>query len=248
MKHLLPSIVVGMVFMLGTTARGGEIVESKGSFVSLGKTIGIERFEPKEPGKYPAVVILHGAGGMDVGGPEFRQSGRELARRGYVARIVHYFDQTGTTTADAATIARSFSAWMVTIGDAITDLSEAPNVDPGRVGLLGFSLGSYLSLSTAGRDRRVAAVVEYFGGLPDLFARDLQRFPPTLILHGDADKVVPVVEAHKLEKLLAEKKFPFEVRIYPGQGHRITGEDGVDAYRRALAFLDKYLKAPPAPG
>jgi len=245
MRHLVPSIVVGMVFMLGTTAPGGEVVESKGSFESLGKTIGIERFEPEAPGKHPAVVILHGAGGMDVGGPEFREFGRELARRGYVARIVHYFEQTGTHTADAATIARSFSAWMVTIGDAITDLSKAPNVDPNRVGLLGFSLGSYLSLSTAASDRRVSAVVEYFGGLPDLFARDLKRFPPTLILHGDADRIVPVAEAHKLERLLAGKKFSCEVRIYPGQGHRITGDDGVDAYRRSIAFLDKHLKPPP---
>jgi len=234
--------------MLGTTALGGEIVESKGSFPSIGKTIGFERFDPRGPGKHPAVIILHGAGGMDVGGPEFREFGRELARRGYVARIVHYFDQTGTKTADAATIARSFSAWLVTIGDAITDLSGAANVDPSRVGLLGFSLGSYLSLSTAGRDRRVSAVVEYFGGLPEPFAWNLKRFPPTLILHGDADRIVPVAEAHKLERLLAEKKFPFEVRIYPGQGHRFTGDENVDAYRRSIAFLDKHLRAQaPAP-
>jgi dienelactone hydrolase len=224
----------------------GEIVESEGSFMSLDKKIGVERFEPREAGKYPAIVILHGAGGMDIGGREFRAFARELARRGYVAHIVHYFDQSGTRRADTPTIGRSFSSWMVTIGDALTSLSKQENVDPRRIGLLGFSLGSYLSLSVASQDRRVSAVVEYFGGLPELFARNLKRFPPTLILHGDADTVVPVSEARKLEKVFREKDFAYEIRVYPGQGHRFTGEHDADAYQRSLSFFEKHVKNAPA--
>ena len=181
---------------------------------------------------------------MDIGGPEFREFSRELARRGYVAHLVHYFDQTGTVKADASTIARSFSSWMITIGDALTAAAKQDNVDPGRLGLLGFSLGSYLSLSVASHDRRVAAVVEYFGGLPDPFTWNLRRFPPTLILHGDADDVVPVAEARKLEKLLADKRFPFEIKVYPGQGHRFRGEADQDAYQRSLRFFEEHLKKP----
>jgi len=242
MSHTRATIGLGLIMMMMGPAARGEIVESRGSFESLGKAIGVERFRPAAAGRHPAILILHGAGGMDVGGPEFREFGRELARRGYVAEIVHYFDQSGTRQADAATIARSYSSWLVTIGDAITGLAGREDVDPKRIGLLGFSLGSYLSLSIAGRDARVAAVVEYFGGLPDLFARNLKRFPPTLILHGDADPIVPVSEAHKLGRLLGEKHFPHEVRIYPGQGHRFTGKDDVDAYHAALAFFEKHVK------
>ncbi len=243
MRHAA-ACALGLVMMLGTPSRG-EIVESRGSFESQGKTIGVERFEPEGAGRHPAVLILHGAGGMAVGGPEFREFGRELARRGHVAQIVHYFDRTGTRQADAATIARSFSTWMATIGDALTGLGGRDNVDPGRIGLLGFSLGSYLSLSIASHDRRVAAVVEYFGGLPELFTGNLERFPPTLILHGADDPVVPVESARKLEKLLTAKKFLFEIRIYPGQGHRFTGPDEADAYARALGFFEKHLKPKP---
>ncbi len=227
--------------ILGQSA-SGEIVESSGTFVSQGKPIRVEKFEPKESGKHPAILILHGAGGMEIGGPEFREFGRELARRGYVAQLVHYFDQTGTKRADSTAIGRSFSLWMLTIGDALTSVTKQPNVDPDRVGLLGFSLGSYLSLSVASQDRRVSAVVEYFGGLPDLFALNLKRFPPTLILHGDADDIVPVSEARKLERRLREKGFPFEIRVYPGQKHRFTGEDETDAYNRAIGFFEKHVK------
>ncbi len=234
-------MALGLVMLLEAPGRGA-IVESMGSYESMGKTIGVERFEPGEAGRYPAIVILHGAGGMAFGGPEFRAYGRELARRGYVAEIVHYFDQTGVKHADGATIARSFSSWLVTLGDALTDLEKRPNVDARRIGLLGFSLGSYLSLSLAGLDRRVSAVVEYFGGLPEFFSRNLKRFPPTLILHGEDDRVVSVAEARKIEHLFTERKFPFEIRLYPGQGHRFTGADEADAYARALAFLDKHVK------
>ena len=76
---------------------------------------------------------------------------------------------------------------MITIGDALTVLGKQEDVDPDRIGRLGFSLGSYLSLSVASPGRPVSAVVDSFGGLPGLFSWNLQRFPPTLILHGDAD-------------------------------------------------------------
>lgn len=243
MGYTLAAAMV-LLGMIRSTPTDSEIRETKGSFESQGKAISVEKFEPKSAGRHPAILILHGAAGMAIGGPEFREFARELARRGYVAHIVHYFDQTGTVSADDAAIGKLFSAWMLTIGDALTTVSKQDNVDPARLGLLGFSLGSYLSLSVASHDRRVSAVVEYFGGLPDLFAWNLKRFPPTLILHGDADPVVPVSEARKLEKLLGEKKFPFEIRIYPGQGHRFRGDDDKDAYERSLRFFEKHLKKP----
>ena len=102
-------VVVGMIQTQPTDA---EIRETKGSFESQGKTIAVEKFEPKSAGRHPAVLILHGAGGMEIGGPEFRDFARELARRGCVAQVVHYFDQTGTVRADAPAIDRLFSTWI----------------------------------------------------------------------------------------------------------------------------------------
>src|SRR4051812_46949042 len=49
------------------------VVESKGSYETQGKIVTIERFEPKGEGKYPAVLVIHGAGGMTIGGPWFRE-------------------------------------------------------------------------------------------------------------------------------------------------------------------------------
>jgi carboxymethylenebutenolidase len=222
-----------------------EVIESKSSYESQGKTIVVERFEPKAPGAWPAVLVLHGAGGMSIGGPAFRDFARLLARRGYVAHVVHYFDLTGTKLADLPTMKASFPGWLKAVADGVSNVSKQPNVDPKRVGLLGFSLGAYVSLSVAMFDHRIGAVVEYFGGLPEVLVKDVKSLPPTLILHGDADRVVPVSEARALEKLFKEKDLPHEVRIYAGQGHGFTGDDASDATRRALAFFEQHVKQAP---
>ena len=218
----------------------------KGSFESQGKTIAIERYEPKAPGRYPAVLVVHGAGGMTIGGPWFRESARMLARRGYVAHVVHYFDLTGTRVADLPAMRKHFPAWMKVLADGVANASRQPNVDPKRVGLLGFSLGSYLSLSLSVYDPRVLAVVEYFGGLPDELLMDVKSLPPVLILHGEVDPVVPVAQAKALETLCKDKKIPYEICLYPGQGHGFLGEPGRDASRRTLAFFDTHVKNAPA--
>ena len=75
----------------------------------IGKAITVDRFEPKLPGRYPAVLVIHGAGGTTIGGPWFRESARMLARRGYVAHVVHYFDLTGTRVADMPTMRANIS-------------------------------------------------------------------------------------------------------------------------------------------
>ncbi len=235
------ALAASLMGVLMIPTPGHEIDESRGSFESRGKVIGLERYEPKRPGRHPSVLILHGSGGLEAGGDDYRVLARDLAGRGYVAQVVHYFEQTGTVQADLATIGRSFSSWMLTVGDAIGAVGRQENVDPGRIGLLGFSLGSYLALSVAGHDLRVAAVVEYFGSLPDVFTWNLKRFPPTLILHGEDDPVVTVESARKLERLFQARKFPYEIRIYPGQGHRFQGPAERDSVRLSLEFLAKHL-------
>jgi carboxymethylenebutenolidase len=249
--RFLISAVAVAITLAGTTrlAAGAdaEIVATTTSYESQGKTIAVERFEPRAPGKYPAVLVIHGSGGTLIGGPLFRESARGLARRGYVAHVVHYFDVTGTQVADRPTIEKHFAAWMQAIADGVSHARRQSNVDPGRIGLLGFSLGSYLSLSLAMFDARVSAVVEYFGGLPEPLVKDLKSLPPTLILHGDLDRIVPLSEAKTLESLCKTKNIPHEACIYAGQGHGFVGDAARDASRRAIAFFETHVKPSVSP-
>lgn len=222
-----------------------SVIESKATFESRGKTIAVECFEPSAPGKHPVAVVLHGSAGLTVGALMFRDQARDLAAHGYLVVLPHYFDRTGTTLADMPTMVENFPTWMQTVADASSYALDLPSAEPDHVALVGFSLGGYLALSTSTFDPRVIAVVDYFGGLPDLLAPRADRLPPTLILHGDADPIVPVSEAAELETLLETNQIPFEKHIYPKAGHGFFGPSSLDATNRTRAFLDRHLK--PAP-
>ena len=103
-------------------------------------------------------------------------------------------------------------------------------------------LGAFIGLSVAAHDPRVRAVVDFFGGLPDEIAASSTRLAPTLILHGDADAIVPVSEAHKLRAALEARAVPHEIRIYPGEGHIFSPLAAIDAAGRTMTFLSRHLK------
>jgi len=216
--------------------------QSELTFQSGGKSIRLDAYLPERPSlKYPAVVALHGAGG-NVAGME-RYAGA-LAAQGFAVYVLHYFDRTGTESADKAAILRNFPVWMKTLWDAISFVEMQPHVDRERIALLGFSLGAYLSLANSAIDPRVKVVVEFFGGMPKEMNLFMRRLCPVLILHGENDATVPVAEAYNLQTLLEKKKVPYEMKIYPGAGHGFDApEIWQDAGKRSLQFLQKHLSA-----
>jgi carboxymethylenebutenolidase len=209
------------------------------TFASGGQPIRMDGYTPGDHGqRFPAVIALYGSGGGFSG---MSEPAGLLASQGFAVYVLHYFDRTGTTFADKQTIFRHFPIWVKTLWDAISQVEREPTIDPQRIGLLGFSLGAYLSLSDAAIDKRVQAVVEFFGGLPKEMKLFMRRLCPVLILHGEADPTVPVEEAYHLQKVLEKKGIPYEMKIYPGAGHGFSGDVWHDAGMRTLSFLKKYL-------
>ena len=88
----------------------------------------------------------------------------------------------------------------------------------------------------------MVAVAELFGGFPKEIEPNAATLPPVLILHGEADTVVPVSEAHRMESICKRHNIPYEIKIYRGQGHGFTGLAQMDAMRRIVNFLRKNLQ------
>jgi carboxymethylenebutenolidase len=217
---------------------GTDVRSAHASFESGGRSVTVREFLPAAPGKYPAVLALHGSGGIREGWSD--QPSRLMAGQGYSVFLVHYFERTGTTWADRETTHRHFPDWMRAIGDAITFAMQHESVEPDRVALLGFSLGAYLALAVASVDPRVKVVVDFFGGLPEEL-HGFTRMTPVLILHGEEDRVVPVSEATRLQQLLERAGTPYEIKLYPGAGHIFNGMQFLDAGQRTVQFLKKHL-------
>jgi dienelactone hydrolase len=213
------------------------------SFISGGIPIRIDQQEPVGNGRHPAILLLHGSGGNT--GFWFQRIAPQLGRLNLGLYAVHYFDRTGTIRADRETILDGyhFPTWIQTISDALAYIRTRPSVAPERVALLGISLGAFLSIALATQPAaRIRAVVEVSGGIPEPAVHDLSSgFPPTLILHGDADTVVPVSMAHQLDTLLTEGGVPHQTVILRGQGHWFDAAAQLQILMATAGFLARNL-------
>jgi carboxymethylenebutenolidase len=207
------------------------------TFLSCGKTIPVEVFTPAAAGRHAALVVLHGSGGYR----DFSKLAQNIASHGYAVLAPQYFESTGTAWASGSEIAQHALTWAAVVQDAVSFAAQQSFVDPDRIALIGFSLGAYLAIGVAAQNERIKAVVEFFGGLPGPLAAFIQRLPPTLILHGEADAVVPLREGRRLEQLCRARNICVETETYPGVGHHFPPAIMERAMQRALSFLDQHL-------
>jgi phospholipase/carboxylesterase len=107
-----------------------------------------------------------------------------------------------------------------------------------RLALVGFSQGTMLALHVAPRrERQLAGVVGYSGMLIDVDAPDLRTRPPVLLVHGDADAMVPIAAFHQAEAALRGLGFNLSTHVSRGLGHSID----MDGLRLGGAFLSRVL-------
>jgi phospholipase/carboxylesterase len=95
---------------------------------------------------------------------------------------------------------------------------------PDAYALMGFSQGAMTVLFT-GLRRAVAprAILAFSGALlaPDSLAAEITHRPPVLIVHGEADDIVPASRSHDAEAALRALGVPVEATYVPRLGHGI---------------------------
>jgi carboxymethylenebutenolidase len=230
-------------------ADGTRVAHGVEQYRSGDRTIAVDHYSTRAPGRRPAVILIHGSGGLwFFGRRTMARYATSLAARGFETFVVHYFDATGSLYATGGSERRNFARWVTTLSDAVTYASREPAVDSSRIGVMGVSLGAFLAVGVAAEDRRIGAIVGIGGGLEPFLAGRVTRLPPALILHGDHDRVVPISEAYALALYLSSHDLPFELRIYPGEGHQLDSSEA-DALARSTEFLLRATsEAAPQPG
>jgi phospholipase/carboxylesterase len=112
----------------------------------------------------------------------------------------------------------------------------AEGLEPAAMALVGFSQGTMMSLHVAPRRAEpVAAVVGFSGRLlaPERLAPEAVSKPPVLLIHGDADEMVPVTDLPKAAEALSAAGFETYAHVCRGLGHGIDNE----GLSMALQFL-----------
>ena len=106
--------------------------------------------------------------------------------------------------------------------------------------LVGFSQGSMMALHVGPRrPGPIAGIVAYSGLLagPEHLAVEARGRPPILLVHGDADPVIPVMALHAATPVLGAAGFDVEWHVRPGLAHGID-EEGL---RLGAGFLRRVL-------
>ncbi len=213
---------------------------------------------PNKARKLPAVIYLHGSG-----------EGRErfllpavwaAGRRAVGMTLTLPSSSAGAPPAGlspAQSLARDrqiFASDVVAVRRAVDVLRSLPQVDPKRIGLVGWSLGARVAAVTAGAEPRLRAVVLMSGGSLPVSAyvaqtpaalrpqvrRSLIQIDPlrwlarahpgeVMLQDGRKDEVVPRAALMALQKAAPRGSV---VRWYPA-GHELNAK----VYRDQLAFL-----------
>jgi carboxymethylenebutenolidase len=203
---------------------------------------------PHTAGAHPGVILLPGSFGWR---PGYAELARQFAASGFVALALDYYAETGAP-ADSEATRRTWPRWQATVHQAAAYLQQSPAVASRRIALVGFSQGASLAVSAAASTPAVGAVVAFYGGGGagiDSLTQEVKKFPPLLILHGDADTTVPVSSAHRLRDAVIAHGGEVEMHIYSGAKHGFnlpgipaySEEAALDGWRRTAEFLHRRL-------
>ena len=142
------------------------------------------------------------------------------------------------SSAEEAEAGRARSAAAI---DAFLDARLAEEgLAPEALALIGFSQGTMMALQVAPRRAApVAGIVGFSGRLiaPERLAAEAAVTPPVLLVHGDADEMVPFAAMGEAADALAAAGFEVYTHASRGVGHGIA-PDGLSL---ALQFLRRVL-------
>lgn len=139
-----------------------------------------------------------------------------------------------------AVIFAGVSASAPALDRFLDEALAARGLDDSRLALVGFSQGTMMSLHAGlRRARPLAGIIGFSGALtgPDHLAAEIRSRPPVLLIHGEADPVVPFSMMPAAAQTLQANGVPVETLACPGLGHSID-EAGLT---RGGAFLQRVL-------
>ncbi len=218
---------------------------SREHFLSSGVKILVDVYRPAAAGAHPRppVLVLHGAGGMLFDGPEMARVARALAKAGFTAYQVHYFDRTHTWFSRQAVLLKLFPTWRGTVHDAV-EWVRIQQPGSRSVGIFGYSLGAFAAIEEARVNPAVGAVVEQAGGFWHAQPEGPTRhpLPPLLLLHGLEDQRVPFAKYTKpLLAYLQSHHETFTTHFFPSESHQFSEAGNAQVRKEAVAFFRKHL-------
>jgi len=227
----LRRLLAWVLFCFAAAARGQTLPSEFATFMSHGKPVSCAVYSARDA--TATLIFLHGADPSDLA--LGRLQAHFFAEHGFRVLLPDYLSATPTPELTAA----NYRRWAQVVEDIVADLRPRNR----KIALAGQALGASVALVAGSHKMGVDAIAEWSGLLPNEFFSQVQTLPPLLILHGEQDEQVPVVNARQLVRLCELKDFTCEAGIYPDEGHLFSSRAMESANERTLTFFRTYLWA-----
>ena len=205
-----------------------------------GETVNIvgHLFLPSGTQKAPAVVLVHGSGGVYDAVLDFWP--KQLTAAGFAVFTLDMFAPRGVrNTADDQSLV-PFAADVADAFAALRLLATHPRIDAQRIAIMGFSRGGTAALRTgveqiaAGQKlpdglRYAAIVPVYAGGCAGIFRLVVKPGvfgpAPMLFIHGDADDYTPIGPCRDYAERIGKAGTPVQFVVVEGAHHKFDADD-----------------------
>lgn len=217
---------------------------------------------------YPAMVFYFGGGWVNGDRNHFRKHAEYFSKRGLVCFLVDYRTESKNNTSPFESLKDAKSAMRY-----IRQHANAYGIDPDRIIASGGSAGGHLAAATAlieaynddADDLTVSCVpnalvlfnpvidngpggygYERIGSAYKDFSplHNIQKdAPPTIILLGTNDKLVPVETAEYYKVVMEKIHSRCDLKLYEGQGHGFFNTNNPEYYKKTLSEADVFLQS-----
>jgi len=216
---------------------------------------------PAKSGPLPAMVLMHERYGLVQ---HTRDLAARMARDGFACIAPDFFykhpDQAALHRGDVGYEMTDPEAFEY-LNAAVDELAALPQVDPGRIAVMGVCQTGRHPLVLAAQ-RPIAAALVWYGAASQREWQVNARYPvaldeivaridcPVLGIFGEADHLISLADVRRLRDTLDRHGKTYHIKFYPGAPHGWLNDTMPGRYRRAeaeagwalqLAFLKQVL-------
>lgn len=223
-SHRLASILLVAVLISNFAIQGQTTKKLR---TPTGDQVKYEEFG--EPNAAKCLILLHGASALSL--PLYKDQAVYFAGHGFRVLMPHYFDATRSQSPTT----ENYHAWANVVEEFVSECRKQTSTQ--KVFLVGYSLGASVALAAGSEGAGIDAIADWYGSLPDDFFNHMKGMPPLLILHGERDPIIPIINAQQLVRLCGMRDLSCDHHFYTDQGHGFSGKALEDADQRTIAFF-----------
>jgi len=233
MKILFIVLILVVLFSPGFVSK--KVITSTAQYISGKDTVSAYLCTPEGKGPFPAIIIIHEWWGLNEW---IKENAKTLASQGYITLAVDLYRGKVTNLPDEAhELMRGLPE-----DRAIRDLTSAaaylkgrPEVNPKKIGSIGWCMGGGYSLETALHVPDLAACVICYGRLVT-DSSSIMKIPcPILGIFGEEDQGIPPQSVREFEAESKKMGKEIEVIIYKNAGHAFMNPKNKKGYRKRAA-------------